>query len=45
MVGMAVGIAVVGIATVGIAVEDEVAMKVGILKNGFGHVPTMALIP
>jgi hypothetical protein len=45
MVGMVVGIAVVGMATVGIAVEDEAAMKVGILKNGFGCLPTMALIP
>jgi hypothetical protein len=35
----------VGMATIGIAMEDEVAMKVGILKNGFGCLPTMALIP
>jgi hypothetical protein len=45
MVGMAVGIAVVGMATIGIALEDETAMNVGILKNGFGRVPRMALIP
>jgi len=35
----------VGMATIGIAMEDEVAMKVGILKNGFGRVPRMVLMP